>query len=699
MGRAGRDTTLRWSSMTRLLVVGAMVAALLVGVAGLPSARAASYSDSVKALGPGAYWPLESWASYGGCGSSCSSPDVVGSSENAIRQGATTIGQSGAILTSPSTDSVRLQPATPTDGHLVFNIDPLINPDVLSLELWFKTASSFTGPGNLFTNGTVHAGGYVTLQIDSSGHLVGVAQYRDGLGFRADATVTGPVVTDNAWHHAVIVAGTGGVSLFADGAQAGTAGAPKPIFTWGEETAWIGSGEQANSSVGGGGFDGWVDELVAYDRPVSLTEERTSFAASGRTPPPLVLNDGPLSPQLIQAGSSRSISAPVCNKTGKPVTCPTGEFWHTWNDFTISGRGTGLNLSHSYSTNQAAVNGPLGYGFTFSYNMRVEDPGTDWVTVHEEANTELVFHLDSGVFVAPAYVQATLVKNMDGSWTFTRRGTTTFSFNSTGQLTRIEDPNGYHTDLAYSSGRLATVTDSASRALTFTWDTTNNRITEVSDPATTPRTVEFSYNTDGTMSDYTDVAGGNWHFTYDTAHRMLTMRDPRHTSDGKVTENHYDNSGRVDWQKDELLRQTTFDYTTVPGSVITADPAGNATLDEFADNVVISVTRGYGTAVAATWSYEYDADEATITEVTDPNSHTTSAEYDSAGNITSQTDGLANETTATFNSFNEPLTITDRNGVTTTFAYDSDGNLESVSTPLVGSSPAVARETTFDYAD
>ena len=48
---------------------------------------------------------------------------------------------------------------------------------------------------------------------------------------------------------------------------------------------------------------------------------------------------------------------------------------------------------------------------------------------------------------------------------------------------------------------------------------------------------------------------------------MLTMRTPRYygdttTTPTPVTTNHYDTQGRVDWQTDELGRQTTLSYTT-----------------------------------------------------------------------------------------------------------------------------------------
>ena len=62
-------------------------------------------------------------------------------------------------------------------------------------------------------------------------------------------------------------------------------------------------------------------------------------------------------------------------------------------------------------------------------------------------------------------------------------------------------------------------------------------------------------------------------------------------------------------------------------------------------------------------------------------------------------DGIGRATVRTFNSLREPLTIKDPIGVTTTYVYDSAGNIQSESTPLVGSSPAVSKTTSYTYGD
>jgi RHS repeat-associated protein len=76
--------------------------------------------------------------------------------------------------------------------------------------------------------------------------------------------------------------------------------------------------------------------------------------------------------------------------------------------------------------------------------------------------------------------------------------------------------------------------------------------------------------------------------------------------------------------------------------------------------------------------------------------------------MVSHTDARGHTVLATYNAFDEPLTVTDVNGwtsvtssydVTTTYTYDANGNLKTVSTPLLNTAGGVAatRTTTYGY--
>lgn len=170
---------------------------------------------------------------------------------------------------------------------------------------------------------------------------------------------------------------------------------------------------------------------------------------------------------------------------------------------------------------------------------------------------------------------------------------------------------------AYStvSGNLSTVTDNASRTLSFTW--TGSHITSVTDSNVSgnTRTLSYSYDGNGNLQEVTDLNGGETEFVSDSSHRIVLMRMPNYHSDGSLpssgpstctstptshsVNNHYDSSGRVDCQWDPNGKKTTFAYTCDPttatgGTTTTTDPADNATFDQYQFGLRTLETQGYG---------------------------------------------------------------------------------------------------------
>jgi RHS repeat-associated protein len=402
-------------------------------------------------------------------------------------------------------------------------------------------------------------------------------------------------------------------------------------------------------------------------------------------------------PSASEQGADQNAGeAPVNCSNRRPVNCATGTFWHEFEDLRIPGRGAPLDFRRTYVSSSSATNGPLGYGWTHSYNMSLAvDQSSGNVTVTQEDGATVTFSPDgSGGYVAAPRVLASLVKNGDGTYTFTRNADLVhFTFSAAGQLLREVDRNGYTTTLSYSGSQLASVTDPAGRSLTFSYSGTH--VASVTGPG--PRTESFTYDGSGNLASATDPAGGTWSFTYDASHRLLTMTDPRNG----VTTNVYDTSGRVTSQTDPMSRTTTWSYTgnaasPAGGTTTVTDPKGNVTKLSFQNLELLSKQEAFGTSIAATTSYVYDAATLGVTSLTDPNNHTTTASYNASGDPVSITDPLNRTITATYNSLHEPLTVTDRSNVTTTRTYDANGNLQSMSRPL-GSSGT--RAITYQRAD
>jgi RHS repeat-associated protein len=409
--------------------------------------------------------------------------------------------------------------------------------------------------------------------------------------------------------------------------------------------------------------------------------------------------------------SSSEVNSPsekgtTCN-TVNPVNCATGAFWHTFDAISIPGRGLPLDFTHTYDSLNAAQDSPLGFGWTDSYNLFLSTDATGTITVHEENGSSVPFDLTGTAYQPPSRVEATLVQNQDGTFTFTRlHGQDQYVFSaptqsSSGQLQKEVDRNGYTTTLAYTSGRLSTITDPAGRALTLLYNT-GNRIASVKDLMN--RQVSYSYDASGNLISVTDLGGFTSAFTYDANHLLLTMQDGR----GTVVKNTYDSQNRVITQivdptssnPQGLNRVTTFGYAlNADGSHETTitDPKGNVTLQQYQNNEILALTAGNGTPQQATWTYTYDPTSLGMTNGTDPNGNAWTSTYDASGNLLTHHDPLSHQTVYTYDTLNDATSVTDPNGVTTTLTYDAVGNLLIASRPLVGT--AQTATVTLTYGD
>lgn len=398
-------------------------------------------------------------------------------------------------------------------------------------------------------------------------------------------------------------------------------------------------------------------------------------------------------PTKNEQGGDKNPSENLINCAAKaPVNCATGVFWHQFTDFSVPGRGVPLDLTRTYVSSAAGTDGPFGHGWTDSYGMSLTASKSGDVTITQEDGSTVAFSpRGSGGFAAPPRVLASLVKNADGGYTFTRnQDQISYGFSSAGRLTSETDLNQYVTRLAYNTrGQLTSVTDPAGRTLAFSYS--GARVAAVTGPL--GRKWTYGYDTSGDLTRATDPMGRAWSFRYDGRHRLLTITDPR----GGKTTSTYNSGGQVVAQTDPDGGTTTWKYSgnpaTLAGSSTTmTDPDGNVTTYEYSDLEMVSATRGSGTAGAATTSYTYDPSTLGILDMTDPDGNTTAYTYDANGNLLTSTDALGNTTTRTYNSLNEVTAVTTPLGETTSLSYDAGGNLESVTNPL-------GNTTTYAYAD
>jgi RHS repeat-associated protein len=361
------------------------------------------------------------------------------------------------------------------------------------------------------------------------------------------------------------------------------------------------------------------------------------------------------------AGGGNPASNYVPPSSGDPVNDQNGDFYETFTDASIPGRGPALDLTRTYNLNDYPTNSPFGYGWSSSYTMSLTIAGST-ETITQENGSTVAF----SSYVAPTGAYATLTYNSSNStYTYVRKTTQTFVFNSSGQLISESDPNGYTTTLTYTSGKLTTVTDPAGRTLTFTYGS-NGLIASLTDPL--GRVTSYGYDGTDDLTSITDPMGRVTSFTYST-HELLTTTDPN----GGTTTN-VDSGSQIASQTDPMGLVTTWSYGS--GTTTITDPHGSVTLDDFTGGLLTSSTVAHGTSSAATTSYVYDGND-NLYSTTDPNSHTTYTEAGENGLVNTSIDGVGNVTSYAYNALDETTNVTPPTGTSTTSAFDSGGNLLS----------------------
>jgi RHS repeat-associated protein len=370
-----------------------------------------------------------------------------------------------------------------------------------------------------------------------------------------------------------------------------------------------------------------------------------------------------------------------------PVNSATGNFWHTFADISLPGRGVPLMLRRTYNSLAASIPGRFGPGWSDSYDVSLSFDASGNATAKMEDGSQIPFPLVAGAFVPPSRVLAGLVKNGDGTYTLTLVSQTKYKFSSAGQPLQEVDRNGYATTYSYPAGQ-EVITDPAGRTLILTL--TAGQVTGASD--STGRSVAYQYDGSGNLQKVTDVNLGITQFTYYADHTMHTMTDPN----GGVVTNVFDNSKRVTSQSDPMQRITTFDYS-IPSQTKITDPKGNVTTELYQSNILMARTQAFGTPLAATWTYGHDANTLATTSISDPNGHVSSSTVDARGNVLSSKDGLGRQAIMSYDSLNDLLSTKDPLGVTTTNTYDSVGNMQSTSRPLAGTSQIAT--VTYQHTD
>ena len=231
---------------------------------------------------------------------------------------------------------------------------------------------------------------------------------------------------------------------------------------------------------------------------------------------------------------------------------------------------------------------------------------------------------------------------------------TSYGYNSNGDLTSVTTPLGRLTQWVCNGlGVKTSRTDALGRLTTYTLDGWN-RVTTVTYPDSSTKTV--SYDADSNVTGFTDAMGTTSR-TYDSDNRLLSE-----SKGGSMVVSHtYDAAGKLgllSTTTDANGRTLTYSYTSL--------------------NQLYQVSEAAGTA-----TYVYDAG-GNQTGISNPNGTTVTDIYDAAGRLTSLTNKNSGGTTLSsfgygYNSDDKRTSATEANGDVVSYGYDGLLHLSSES--------------------
>ena len=382
-----------------------------------------------------------------------------------------------------------------------------------------------------------------------------------------------------------------------------------------------------------------------------------------------------------------------------------------------SGTGGGLSFALVFNS-QSTRTSYFGYKWTCSYNYFIL--GTSPAVVVADDGSETAYTLSGSTYTAPAGCYDTLVHNVSGTWTLTKKSGALLQFITSGNLTSVTDTQGNLVTITGGGANPLVITDPTGRAITLTklgpdvvqindsdgnqWHLTYggaNQPAQIALPAIggTTYSLFLQYDAASNVNQITDMAGKFWKYAY-TGTVLSFTTDPTmqnamltyptlvagawpanvtglakwQDAGGSSVTSGIDTQGRLVAQKDMAGNLTTFGYDSANNRTSLTLPSTKVwqyTYDTKGNNLITQDPLGHQTVNT------YDT-RGRMLSSTDANNHQTSWVYDGAGNLTLVTDGNLHTTTYTPNANGTIAQITDAENRVTNFGYDTNGNQNSV---------------------
>ena len=360
----------------------------------------------------------------------------------------------------------------------------------------------------------------------------------------------------------------------------------------------------------------------------------------------------------------------------EPIQLGTGTYSYKHSDLNIPIINGTLNFTRFYNSLNDTLSGPLGYGWSHTYNYYLENKqDTAWNIHYPDGHISTFFPMDSSGHSFPIFSGTTdsLQKNIDNdSYTLFTKEKMQYHFDAEGKLDSIIDLDSNITKLNYTGDKLNSIVAPGGRTLKITY--TGNEITSVKDPLN--RICNYSYDGNSNLVTVKDANNGTASFTYDAGHRMLTAVNPLGNI---IVDNTYDGSGKVVSQKDAYNQVTSIAYNFPnPGDATVTNP-DNSQMVAHHDNYIRKTSVKDELGFTKTFSYDANSNE---TDFTNENNQNETRLFDNDGNQLTDTLPGSKITHIDYNSFNSPILITDAKGNQKRFYYNSSNNdLDSIRYP------------------
>lgn len=434
---------------------------------------------------------------------------------------------------------------------------------------------------------------------------------------------------------------------------------------------------------------------VTFYGPSGFTAAFTANGTGGWTAPAGINAD------LVRGGDGTW--SLTYRRTGEKLTFTAGGYLVK----DVDRNGVGLTLAYNAENKLASITDGAGRVTTFSYQSdghisHVIDPtGRDLDYDYDTAGAVDEVHYPDGTvlgFTAAANGRVDRLTTREGN-------VVALSYDSAGRATKVEQfltpgaatGDAVTTTFAYPSTTSTTQTNPLGGTSTYTFDSAG-RVTKVIDPLGHTRSASWTPNSDiATATDAmgTGGVGGNViRYEYDTRNNRTAVTLPTGAAtravyaqgpDCATTDTGHPYQAKC--TRDDAGRTRSLAYDT-PGnltSVTDTTPGGGAAKQTFTYQAIGTGGTQCGgkpgqicTATDArgkTTRYTYDT-TGNLTKVTPPAPlGPTSYGYDAASRLTSVTDALGQTTTYTYDARDRLTSTTYHSGEKVTNFYDDDGNL------------------------